>query len=114
MSNKNKNKVNIVYSTNPNFKPSYAENESEETLPPSQQNLKVMLDKRNRAGKAVTLVTGFIGTEEDLKELGKILKAKCGVGGTIKEGEILIQGDFRDKILSLLSTMGYKTKKAGG
>ena len=114
MSNKNKNTVNIVYSTNPDFKPAFEENEPEETLPPSQQHIKVMLDKKNRAGKAVTLITGFIGTEEDLKALGKSLKAKCGVGGTIKEGEILIQGDFRDKIVSLLTNMGYKVKKAGG
>jgi len=105
----------IVYSTNPNFKlESEDTNGKQETLPAKQQNLKVMLDKKNRSGKAVSLVAGFIGSEEDLKELGKILKTKCGVGGTVKDGEILIQGDFRDKIVELLLGMGYKVKKAGG
>ncbi len=113
MSNKSK-KVNVVYSTNPNFNYEVQKDEEQNTLPPAQQSLKVMLDKKQRAGKAVTLISGYIGTTDDLEKLGKLLKTKCGVGGTVKDGEILIQGDFQDKVLTLLSNEGYKAKKIGG
>ena len=104
----------LVYSTNPDFKLNNEQPEEQFTLPPQQQNLRVLLDKKQRAGKAVTLVTGFVGNADDLNELGKYLKTKCGVGGTVKDGEILIQGDFRDKVLILLNEKGFKAKKSGG
>ncbi len=113
MSKKNKNPDGVVYSTNPTFKYDGVQPHSSASILPSQQNLKVLLDKKNRAGKAVTLVTGFVGKEEDLEKLGRELKSKCGVGGSVKEGEILIQGDHRDRILDLLTKAGYKAKKAG-
>lgn len=114
MSKKNKDKINIVYSTNPDFSYDYDEQEEAETLEPSKQLLYVSLDRKQRAGKEVTLIEGFVGTDEDLKELGKTLKSKCGVGGTAKDGEIIIQGSFRDKVIDLLTKEGYKTKKKGG
>jgi translation initiation factor 1 len=111
---KRKNREGIVYSTNSDFEYNYSSEEQKQTLPPAQQNLKVLLDKKARAGKQVTLVSGFTGTAEDLEILAKKLKSKCGVGGSTKDGEIIIQGDFRDKILQLLVSEGYKAKKAGG
>ena len=111
-SNDWKNRLGVVFSTNPDFAYSQAGQESEaETLPASQQRLIVGIDRRSRAGKQVTLVSGFVGSEEDLAALGKILKTKCGVGGTAQGGEILIQGDFRDKITALLTEMGYRAKR---
>lgn len=115
MRDKNKkDRDGVVFSTNPDFEYKYEEEEQATTLPSHQQNLKVMLDKKARGGKQVTLVTNFVGTEEDLKELGKLIKNKCGVGGSIKDNEIIIQGDFRDKILQILMAANYKAKKAGG
>lgn len=117
MAKKNKRdrgRSGVVYSTNSDYGYDYEDNFEEETLPAGEQRLKVMLDKKSRGGKQVTLVEGFVGTEDDLKDLGKMLKSKCGVGGSAKNGEILIQGDFRDKILQLLTSAGYNAKKVGG
>lgn len=111
---KKKDVSGIVYSTDPDFQYNYDEEQENETLPPNQQDLRVMLDRKNRGGKQVSLVSGFIGSEEDLKDLGKLLKSKCGVGGTTKDGEIIIQGDFRDKIIEILKVNGYKVKRSGG
>jgi len=109
-----KKRDGVVYSTSSEFEYQHGEDESAETLNPGQQQLKVMLDKKARAGKKVTLVDGFVGTDEALKELGKLLKNKCGVGGSTKDGEILIQGDHRDKVVEVLQAAGYKAKKSGG
>ena len=114
MSNDWKDRLGVVFSTNPDFSFEHNGDDETETVAANKQDLRVTLDKKQRKGKSVTLVTGFVGKEDDLKELGKLLKTKCGVGGTVKDGEILIQGDFRDKILQLLLGMGYKAKKAGG
>ncbi|MCB0661583.1 MAG: translation initiation factor [Saprospiraceae bacterium] len=115
MSKKNKrDNQGFVFSTDPDFSFNYEE-EDVDTLPTDQQVLRILLDRKQRKGKEVTLVTGFEGTEDDLKELGKMLKSKCGVGGSVKDGEILLQGDHRDKVLNLLLEKGYsKTKKSGG
>ncbi len=105
-----KQRLNIVYSTNPNMQFETEEEEEQETLPPEKQKLKIMLDKKNRKGKEVTLITDFIGTDDDLKDLAKKLKTKCGVGGSARNGEILLQGDFRQKVKELLTADGYKVK----
>ncbi|MDR0420653.1 MAG: translation initiation factor [Prevotellaceae bacterium] len=110
-----KSRLNVVYSTNPDYQYELQNADNErQTLPPQQQNLTVCLDKKQRKGKKVTLITGFIGTDEDLKNLGKELKTKCSAGGSIKDGEIIIQGDFCSKILELLTKAGYKAKRSGG
>lgn len=105
---------NVVYSTNPDFDYEYEEEEEVATLPNSQQKLYVSIDRKQRGGKEVTLIEGFVGTENDLKELGKLLKQKCGVGGSAKDNEIIVQGNFRDKIVDLLTADGYQVKKKGG
>ena len=109
-----KKREGVVYSTDDSFEFNVKSTSEQTTLPPQQQNLKVFLDKSGRAGKQVTLISGFIGTTSDLETLTKSLKNKCGTGGTAKEGEILIQGDVRDKVLQFLQQAGYKAKRAGG
>jgi len=113
--NKFKNRDGIVYSTDPDFQYRYAgKQETTETPPPYSQDLRVLVDRKQRAGKVATLVTGFLGNQEDREQLGKMLKTKCGVGGTVKDGVILIQGDFGDRIVDLLREAGYRVKRAGG
>ena len=111
---RDKGRAGVVYSTSSAFDYSYDNGKQQATLSPGDQKLKVLLDKKSRGGKQVTLVDGFVGTEDDLKDLGKLLKSKCGVGGSAKDGEVLIQGDQRDKVLQILLTEGYKEKKIGG
>lgn len=108
-----KKRLGVVYSTDPNF--TYVEEETAEaeTLPADRQKLIVGIDRRNRGGKQVTLISGFVGSEDDLKELGKTLKVRLGIGGTAKEGEITLQGDFRDKAVTLLHELGYTRAKRG-
>jgi translation initiation factor 1 len=113
MSNKNKGS-GIVYSTNPDFFNQTGQEDVGKALPPAQQDLRVWLEKNHRGGKVVSVVKGFSGLESDLKELAKLLKTSLGTGGTVKDNEILIQGDFREKILNFLISKGYKAKKAGG
>lgn len=114
MSKKNRNINGVVYSTDPEYQYQYETEDVQETYPPEKQDLRVQLDRKQRGGKVVTLVTGFIGTESDLEILGRKLKQKCGTGGSAKDGEIVVQGDFRDKIFDALKADGYKVKKSGG
>ena len=112
MGNKNdkKERINVVYSTNPNYQYEYNQEEEQETLAPEKHTLRVTLDSKQPKGKTVTLVQGFVGTEEDLKELAKLLKNKCGVGGSVKDGEIIIQGEVKEKILTILRDNKYRAK----
>ena len=106
-----KDRLNIVYSTNRDFEYESYNEEEEETLPKEQQKLRVSIEKKGRGGKTVTLIKGFVGTEDDLKELAKSLKSQCGVGGTAKEGEIIIQGEFKQRIIDILKAKGYTQTK---
>ncbi len=106
-----KKRLGVVYSTNPDFTYETADTKEEETPEPSAQKLIVSIDRRNRGGKQVTLISGFRGRDEDLAELGRTLRIKCGVGGNAKNGEITVQGDFRDKVTALLKEMGYNAKR---
>lgn len=106
-----KKRLGVVYSTSPDFKYETAAKEQSQTLPAEKQRLIACIDRRARAGKQVTLVKGFVGTDEDLSALGKTLKVKCGVGGTAKDGEITLQGDLRDKVVLLLQGLGYNAKR---
>ncbi len=114
MSKKKKKRIDVVYSTNPDYSYEHDEDQEMETLPPQEQLLYVSLDKKNRSGKAVSLVEGFVGSKDDLKKLSKTLKQACGVGGNEKDGDILIQGDHRNKVVDLLEKAGYKVKRKGG
>lgn len=105
-----KGRTGVVYSTEESFNYTYEGEAEAETLPADKQKLKVLLDSKGRAGKTVTVITGFVGSTADLEDLGKKMKNKLGVGGSVKDGEVLIQGDFRTRIVPLLNEMGYKVK----
>jgi len=109
-----KKRIDVVYSTNQNYDYDYDDDIEQETIAKKDQLLYVFIDRKQRKGKSVTIVEGFIGGSDDLKELGKLLKSKCGVGGAVKNGEIVIQGDLKDKVFNLLIKEGYKVKKKGG
>lgn len=108
------NRKNIVYSTNPDFQLDNDEDDAMETLSPNEQKLYVSIDRKQRKGKEVTLIEGFVGDENDLKDLAKILKSSCGVGGSAKNGEIIIQGNFKNKVAELLKKDGFQVKLKGG
>lgn len=109
-----KNFQGVVYSTNPDFKYNHNLEVEPKTLPPQQQNLKIMLDRKLKGGKKATLVTGFVGSSADLSDLAKQLKSLCAAGGSVTDGDILVQGEFRQKIMDFLIKKGYKVKLAGG
>ena len=113
MANDWKERLGVVFSTNPDFQYDTDKKQEAETLAPERQNLKIWLD-RLKGGRVATVVRGFVGSDDDLAALGKELKKSCGVGGTTKDGEIIIQGDHRDRVLELLTKSGYRSKKAGG
>ncbi len=110
MSNKHKNREGIVFSTNPDYAYTYNEQQEPDTLKPEQQQLRISTDSKMRAGKIVTLIQGFVGKEAAMEQLAKLLKTACGVGGTVKDGQIIIQGNFKDRILTLLKQKGYRAK----
>ncbi len=106
-----KDRLNIVYSTNPDFAYQTESEDEQETIEKEKQNLRVSIEKKNRGGKTATVVKGFTGSEADLKDLAKLLKTRCGVGGAAKDGEIIIQGDLREKVVELLKKEGYVRTK---
>ena len=106
-----KKRLGVVFSTNPDFQYEQQEEEQAVTLEPAKQNLIVTIDRKGRGGKQVTLVSGFVGTDEDLADLGRTLKTKCGVGGSVKDEEILIQGEFKEKVIKILKKEGYTQTK---
>lgn len=106
-----KDRLGVVYSTNADFQFTTEEDEQQETLPKNEQRLRVAIEKNGRGGKVVTIVRGFVGTEDDMKSLGKFLKTKCGVGGSVKDEEIIIQGNLKDKVITLLKADGYNNTK---
>lgn len=108
MANKSKDKLGVVYSTDPNYAYQHSQNEESETLPPQQQKLVVRIERKDRGGKTVTLVERFVGKNDDLETLGKTLKSKCGVGGSVKDGVIILQGDFRKRVAEILVAQGFK------
>ena len=108
MSNKSKDRLGVVYSTNPDYSYQHQQHEESETLPPQQQKLVVRIERKDRGGKTVTLVERFVGRNDDLEALGKMLKSKCGVGGSVKDGVILLQGDFRKRAAEILTAQGFK------
>ncbi len=114
MGKNKKQRINVVYSTNPDFSYDHDDELEEDTLEPGEQTLRVLIDRKGRKGKVATVIEGFVGTEDDLKGLAKDLKSKCGVGGSAKDGEIIIQGEVRDKVMKLLSDWGYGVKRVGG
>ena len=110
-----KKRKGVVYSTNPDYEYQHEQPEEPDTFPPADQRLRIWLDRKQRKGKEVTLIKGFVGKQDDMKALGKWLKGQCGTGGSVKEGEILLQGDHRDRVLELLEEEGYgDVKKSGG
>jgi translation initiation factor 1 len=109
-----KQREGIIYSTDPQYSYTYNNEEEEDTLPPAQQLLYVSIDRKQRKGKTVTLISGFVGKGEDRVDLARLLKSKCGTGGTVKDQAILIQGDFREKVIQVLNDNGYRTKRSGG